>query len=500
MKKARRIECFKNEIKKYVTDYYITGSILIGRKIKKQQKENKKDEKIQNEQTNKPKKQKREKFSFYLNIKEYNNRKIEGKIQDNPEYGPKSELFIEKIYKFAFKQKKKNLFEICKTENEKYFGDKQYIAAYLNICLGNLLKKLNFYKDRASKKILYYNKNEINKLEGSSKNSYYLYFPALKTICETYEYGNIFMKLLPKSIVKFNKSYEYYFYLMKEEKNLYIEEAIEEFKNKVINRRGMKIYNQTMIKINDIIYENPYEIDFIDKEGKKRTVGEYYMNYWNIRLDNAKMPIAIRYVDKGGKLKGNDIITIYIPCSQLQAIGNVFDERINIKDLIEEPSKKYKKIINYRYLIEDKFYNSNNSNKKELYNYLGKKFDPVIAQGQIIKPPKIIFGKSSIEAKCNGAIEIKGTVPYNDKKEPYNVDIYLLGLTDEKGEFIWNKLNEASKELGIKLSLKNKDILKFSYNAKEFENGIKSYFDKYNDYYKENKDKIEFFLCLWILR
>lgn len=318
MKKARRIECFKNEIKKYVTDYYITGSILIGRKIKKQQEENKQDEKIQNEQTNKPKKQKREKFSFYLNIKEYNNRKIEGKIQDNPEYGPKSELFIEKIYKFAFKQKKKNLFEICKTENEKYFGDKQYIAAYLNICLGNLLKKLNFYKDRASKKILYYNKNEINKLEGSSKNSYYLYFPALKTICETYEYGNIFMKLLPKSIVKFNKSYEYYFYLMKEEKNLYIEEAIEEFKNKVINRRGMKIYNQTMIKINDIIYENPYEIDFIDKEGKKRTVGEYYMNYWNIRLDNSKMPIAIRYVDKGGKLKGNDIITIYIPCSQLK--------------------------------------------------------------------------------------------------------------------------------------------------------------------------------------
>ena len=65
-------------------------------------------------------------------------------------------------------------------------------------------------------------------------------------------------------------------------------------------------------------------------------------------------------------------------------------------------------IENIRKLIEK---NSIEAQGDELHNYLGTKFDPVTIDGQIIRPPIIIFGdnktveigygKNGIEGFCN---------------------------------------------------------------------------------------------------
>ena len=519
MRKARRLECFKKEIQKFVTDYYISGLVLIGRRLEKNEeteiKPEKESKKIKTVKT----------FSFFISLKEFKDKNTVGKILEKPEYEPKSDLYIEKIYKFSFKQKKKNLYEIYKSNKEKYQGYKQYISTYLNICLGKLLKKLEFIKDRSSKKILYYKKNEINKLETLKKDrtsnkiyktnekTNYFYFPALKAVCETFEYGNIFVKLLPRKLVKLNETYHYYFYQKLQETNLNVEEMLVQFNNMVKNKSGMRTYNQTMIKIDEIIYENPYHIKFKDRQGEIRTVGNYYKEYLNLELDDLKIPIVKRYIDNGGKLKGDDRMVVYVPCIYLQIIGNVFDEKIRIKGLVENPKQKYDKINNYRNLIEAELNNQDNTNKEELNNYLGNKFDPVIIQGQIIKPPIIKYSNISYEAKSNGSFDIKGTIPYNKIKELKKdlssisdndidkdlnkahinkVDIFLLDLDAKKGNAIWHKLNEAGKELGIIFDGYNLYQLKCPEKESDFENYIENYFKQFDEYYKNNKDNIEF--------
>ena len=163
MRIARKLDCFKEQIHMYVTDYYISGLILIGRKIKENEKDKNKEKKEKAGKEDKG--SKRFRFSFYLKIREFKDKRFEGIIQEKkPEYEPKPDLYIEKIYKFIFKQKEINLLEMSlfnKKENSmkknysKEMGNYQYIfTTYLNICLGKLLKNLYLTKDRASKKLI----------------------------------------------------------------------------------------------------------------------------------------------------------------------------------------------------------------------------------------------------------------------------------------------------------------------------------------------------------
>ena len=160
-----------------------------------------------------------------------------------------------------------------------------------------------------------------------------------------------------------------------------VNEVLEMFKEKVINKRALKIYNQAFIKIEDAIYDNPYDIYFEDKNGKKRNVGEYFNDFYHIKIPDEKMPIAVRIIDKGGKLKGDERKYIHIPCQLLAVVGNVFGDKIDIKNLIQNPNDKLQEIEKIRKLIEK---NSIDSQEDELHNFLGTKFEPVSIDGQII--------------------------------------------------------------------------------------------------------------------
>ena len=457
MRKARKLKCFQQKIKEYVPDYYISGLILMGRPIK-ETKETKK-------------------FKFYLLLNTTNG--LEGKILDEmPEKVPENG----KIYKFKFKRKKKDLLEMKEGDKP---GESECVANYLNICLGKILKKCGYTKDRSSRKILYYNKKDAKNAQYIEKSNF-LFFPALKAVCESYEGGKIYMKLLPKKLLKTNYTFADYFYDIKSND---IEEVLDIFKNTVINKRGIKTYDQALLKIEDVIYDNPYKVYFRDKNNNKLSVGDYYNSHLNIKLENNKIPIAVRKIDKGGKLKGGDISYIHVPCQCLEIIGNIFGENINIKSLVQSPFAKLDEVNYIRYLIEEK---SLNTNQDELHNYLGSKFEPLTIKGQIIRPPLIIFDQNLTVEPNYGSFDFKNTIPFSKTKELKKVDIYLLELEQDKGDFIWQQLKEASKELGITFKEEPKFYHIDSFPESKFNDYIYDYFKGVDEYYIDKKNETDF--------
>ena len=199
-----------------------------------------------------------------------------------------------------------------------------------------------------------------------------------------------------------------------------------------------------------------------------------------------EMPIAVRIIDKGGKLKGKDISYIHIPCRLLEIIGNIFDDKINVKDIVQPPYVKYDEINYIRRLIEENALNSNN-------DYLGEQFEPLIINGQIIKPPLIQFDNNIVHEAYNGSFDLLKTSPYSKTKELNKIDIYLLDLNDEKANFIWEKLNEASKELGITFK-QNPTFYPIDdfREQKKFEDYISDYFNKVDKYYNDKKNETDF--------
>ena len=467
MRKARKLKCFQEEIKKYVPDYYISGLILMGKP-----KEETKDIK---------------KFKFYLKIKE-NEECVTGEIF---EHSPESSQIDsqDKLYKFKFKRKK---LDLSKMSEETEAGEAQCVANYLNICLGKVLKKAGYTKDRTTRKILYYNKNEKEQQLGKSN---FLFFPALKAVCETYEGGN-YMKLLPKRLLKTSYTYQDYFYSI-DTPNM--QEALEIFKQEVINKKGIKTYDQGLIKIDNVVLEDPFNIYFEGKDSGKLSVGDYYKKKLNITFTkNESIPIAVRNIDKGGKLKGDDIIKIHIPCCFLQIIGNIAHDKINIKDLVQHPQEKYSEIMKIREIIEKKAINiqeeeQNNPNESKLHNYLGQKFDPVTLQGQIIRPPLIQFDQGIQVEVNNGSFDLTRTSPYSKIKELKKIDIYLIDLEDNQGEIIWDKLKKASIELGI--VFKEDPMiyhLNSSNNPEQFEEYTYNYFKSCDSHYSDKNNETDF--------
>ena len=457
MRKARKLKCFQDKIKEYVPNYYISGLVLMG-KPKELNDENKK-------------------FHFYLKIKEIDKMVIEGTIIKKSQF---SENIDGKIYKFKFKRKNDDLSKMKEDESS---GNYQCVANFLNISLGKLLKKMGYTKDRTTRKILYYKKDDVL-YSKTLKNSDFLVFPALKAVCETYE-GGLFMKLLPKKLLKTSYTYEDYFYSLNKYYNNF-DDQMQKFREKVINRKAIKIYNQAFIKIEEVIYENPYNISFVDKSGKKWYVADYLNQYWKLNIRDEKMPIAVRNIDKGGKLKGNDILKIHIPCCLLEIIGNINDERINVKDIVQAPREKYEEINYIRGLIEQTILDSND-------DYLGEKFDQLTINGQIIKAPLIIFDQNLSHEVHNGSFDLLNTSPYSKTKELNKVDIYLLDLDDEKANDIWGRLSEASLQLGI--TFKNPPTfypIKDCHGQNEFEDYIYNYFKGCDAHYSKKENATDF--------
>ena len=454
MRKARKLQCFQDKIKQFVSQYYISGLVLMGKPI---------DE---NEDLV---------FKFYLKMKEVDSVVIKSEISNKLSALKNNLDKDENIYKFKFKRKKGDLLKLKEDENS---GDALCVANYLNICLGKLLKKSGYTKDRSSRKILYYNKNQASHAQ-NLKNSDFLFFPALKAVCESYE-GGIFMKLLPKKLLKDRYTYDEYFYSLKSPNND-IEEILDKKKKKVVKRRALKIYNQAFIKIDDVIYDNPFKITFKDKHQKEWTVGDYYREYWKINVPNEKIPLVVRYIDKGGKLKGEDILKIHIPCYLLEIIGNVFNKKIKIKDIVQPPHEKLYEITEIRKLIEESTTQSND-------NYIGKVLEPIALNGQIINPPLIIFDENIKHETKNGNFDLLNSSPYSKIKELKKIDIYLLDLDQNRGNFIWDRLKEASEELGIKFK-ENPTFYQINnyQNQEDFEKYISDYFKKCDEHYINNE-------------
>ena len=460
MRKARKFKCFHEKLKEYLeSNYYISGLILMG----------------------KPLSSTKRKFKFYLIVDETKDDLDPVILENCPE------KVDGKVYKFKFKRKKEDL---SKMGEDKESGEAQCVANYLNICLGKILKKCDYTKDRTSRKILYYQKQDVNNAKYlGMKNQNYLYFPALKAVCETYEGGKIYMKLLPKTLLKTDYTYRDYFDYIQCDT---MEERLKIFKNKVLNKRGITIYNQVMIKIEDIIVKDPYEIDFTDKSGKKWSVGEYLTQKLNIKdiNRNEKIPIAVRIIDKGGKLKGADKKYIHIPCQLLAIVGNIFGDKIDIKKLIQYPDEKLGEIERIRKLIEEK---SKESQNGELHNYLGTKFDPVTINGQILKPPLIKFGDNKTKDTDNGSFDLLKTSPFGSLKQLNKIDIYTFDLDKSQYEIIWGKLLEASSELGI--TFENQPTFYSLDDAPRkkdlFEKYIQEYFNNVNDLYTKKNEEGE---------
>jgi len=463
MRQARKIKCFQEEIKRRVPDYYISGLILMG----------------------KPKDEEKKKFRFYLKMIDKDGRKDGEIFKEKPDLSNLANN--EKLYKFKFKKKEKSLLEMDKKGNEdSTSGEAQCIANYLNICLGKLLKKCGYTKDRTSRKILYYNKKDVNNAKYLGKSNF-LFFPALKAVCEAYENNAIYMKLLPKRLLKTNYTYADYFDMIDRES---LDERLNEFKRNVLNRRAIKIYDQAMIKIEDIVFENPYDIKFKDKTNKLISVGDYYDQVLNMQLPDKKIPIAVRIIDKGGKLKDDDRLFIHIPCSKLEIIGNITGEKIDIKDLVQRPNEKYYEIDDMRYLLEEK---AQKTDEKELHNYLGDKFDPVTINGQIIKPPLMIFGKDKEVEVKNGSFDLVNTSPYSSIKELNKIDIFLIDLDEYAGQDIWDLLEQASKELGITFKSKPDYYrLNSSKYKEDFEDSVKNSLKEFDHKFSDKNSNVDF--------
>ena len=124
MRKARKLKCFHDKLKEYLeSSYYISGLILMG----------------------KPLNTTKRKFKFYLIVDETKDDLDPIILDECPEK-------VEgKVYKFKFKRKKEDL---SKMGEDKESGEAQCVANYLNICLGKILKKCDYTKDRTSRKIL----------------------------------------------------------------------------------------------------------------------------------------------------------------------------------------------------------------------------------------------------------------------------------------------------------------------------------------------------------
>ena len=461
MRQARKLKCFQEEIKKRVPDYYISGLILMG----------------------KPKDEDKKKFRFYLKMIEKDGRKIGEVSKEKPDFSDN-----EKVYKFKFKRKEKGLSEMAENEDaDNNSKEAQCVSNYLNICLGKLLKKCGYTKDRTTRKILYYKKEDVCNAKYLGKSGEFLFFPALKAVCEAYENNRIFMKLLPKRLLKTSYTYAEYFDMLEGSS----EERLEKFKSKVLNKRAIKIYDQAMIKIEDVILENPYKIFFKDRKNEEISVGDYYDRVLNIPLSRKdKIPIAVRIIDKGGKLKEEDRLFIHIPCSQLEIIGNIFDKNISIKDLVQKPNEKYYEIDDIRYLLEDK---AQKTDEKELHNYLGDKFDPVTIDGQVIKPPLMIFDKNiSVEVQ-NGSFDMVNTSPYSSVKELNKINIFLIDLNEKESNGIWNLLKEASRELGINFKEEPEYYyLNSSKYKDDFEDSVKSSLKEFDDKFSNKNSNIDF--------
>ena len=351
---------------------------------------------------------------------------------------------------------------------EKENKENYLIKNFLNVCISKLLFQNKYKRDDFSKKAVYYKISDFdiskNTLPLLNEEKYYnnckpLYIPGLKAICNIYDKNTIYLKLLPKNIIYNENTYsELYNFYCKHYENKTKEEINKIFIDTCLNKKGIKIYSGETIKIEELIFENPFNCKFINSDGKETNVGEYYYNKFNIKLKQSMIPLAVRYIDKNGKIPKNLAKKIIIPCELLYVVGNLFNKKINIKGLVQKPIEKYKNILEIRKKILEA------KNINQISNFLENIFNGNFEQKKIkcykLKSPILEFKNIRREPNDNGSINIIDTIPYSGNPNLKTIEVFLLGVNEEEGQNLFNQIKIAGNSLGITINQPYVEIIK----------------------------------------
>ena len=460
MREVKNVRSFKEYLKERFHWFYISGLLLFAKK--------------------KPTTVDRE-FSIYILIQTVNDTKEYTLYHDNP---LQNQNFNNnnnngKVYKFTFTERH-NINE-CNS-NECSTGEAQLFRNYINVIIGKLMNRIGYTKDSTTRKILYYSVDKYKQAE-RIRNSHSVlsgelfFFPAIKAVSDAYVNGKVYLKILPKNILKSNYTYYDYFENIMNTVEGSDESKWNFFVERVLRQgRGIKIYNSKSEKIEEVIYENPYNIKFQNSNGKDITVGEYYRMQYNRSLLDKEQPIAVRYFDKGGKINRAQAQRIYIPCQFLQIVGNIDEQKIDMKQLIEPPYIKHEKIHQVRASLENVYYNithnnNNNNNEQQNNQQMENCIDfsslkPVEVTGYVLKDPEIKFKDDKKEIRSDeGRFDLVNNKPCKKIPDLELIEIFLIGLDMEHGGLIYSKLLEAASSLGIELpespSVTTIDITKY---------------------------------------
>ena len=351
---------------------------------------------------------------------------------------------------------------------EKENTENYILKNFLNVCISKLLFQNNYRRDGILRKNVYYKFSDIdpskNTISLLNKEKYYKKFkplsiPGLKAICNIYDKNKIYLKLLPKNIVYIENNYaELYEFYCNQYENKSKEEIFKLFRDACLNRKGIQMNSLRTIKIEELIYENPFNCKFIDKDGNETNVGEYFSQKFNKQLKNSKIPLVVRYIDKNGKIPKNLANHIIIPCEFLYVVGNIFSKKINSKQLIQKPFEKYKNILE----IRNKLLETKNMNKmgNVLDNIFNNKFEQKKIKCYQLKSPTIEFMNTSKEPNEKGSIDIMNIIPYSGNPKLETIEVFLLGVNKEEGQKIYDQIQVSAKSLGITLNVPYVEIIK----------------------------------------
>ena len=401
------------------------------------------------------------------------------------------------VYELEFK-KKFSLKEVVENKSDK---KECSLTTFYNISIGKLLKKIGYFKDRSTRRILYYKKEEVKKFKLLSSNSNLGYFNALKAVCETFEGNETYFKVLPRRLISSNETYQdilmnYKYY-----------ESLDKFKELVINKKGIKIYNNELFKIDDVELRNPYDILFELKDKTVTSVGEYFLNIYKTKLPNEQIYFAVRYVDQGGKLKGDQIKKLYVPLSLLYTVGNIKGDRINIKEIIQSPLEKH---IEIEAIVSDIKTNGFKHSEKDDSQEDTKKIkfmvesglEPLKVKAAVLDPPYLLFGKGITKTvdKDRGSFEVREICPISDSYSLNHILVLYFNIEESKAGTIYNLLLKGSQEMGIKMAetpsvvgINVNNTEDFDIKINELLEGVKERDDK-NKKNKENFDCIFLFM------
>lgn len=428
MRYARTKKEFHDELNKIFQSKVINGLILFG-KVKP-------NEIIEN---------------FVLVLKEDKNKKVECfRIEDKNEVQEEED---KQIIVFSFTKK------FCILDYEKKASEtKDYsvMRNFLNICFGKLLKNCGYIKDNTTRKTIYYKNKDIEQntlpLTDPKHKEYFapFYFPGLKAICDIYEHDKILFKILPKNIVYSRESFENLYYYYRETYTDYNEEEIKKiYAETCLNKKAIKKYSGASTKIEDIKFGNPFEEYFVNKKGEKLSVGEYFNNLFNANLDTSTIPLAVRYVDKKGKIPREEAQQLIIPCRFLYVVGNLFEKRINVKYLVQNPITKFNNIITIKKEIEESRENLNN---EYIENTIIRDLTAKEVQAYQLNHPIIEFKNESRYVEENGSFDMMNTKPYSGEANLNSIEVFLYGINQQDGQFLYNQLGEAGHSLGITIT------------------------------------------------